>query len=321
MNESGLMMRSLLREARRNEKMILRLLGEFVRCESPSHDKAAVDRSAGWSRPNGGGAARKCASCARQSAAIKCARKCGSERAAERADHGARPPRYGVPAGHAGENAVSREGGRAYGPGTFDMKAGLVLALAAMDALRAAADCVRASDWYFSGTRMRRSAATLRSALIEREARRSDAVLVLEPAAGADGRLKTARKGVGTGRNNRDGPRGSRRDRSGSGRERRARTGAADRAPEGNERSAPRHHRAGHGDRRRNGFECGSRSRARRSGYSLHASGRCAEARIESCAALRPILTGARVEVRGGINRPPLERTPAVARFFTTRNR
>jgi glutamate carboxypeptidase len=31
---------------------------------------------------------------------------------------------------------------------------------------------------------------------------------------------------------------------------------------------------------------------------------------------LRPILPGARVEVRGGINRPPLERTPAVMRLF-----
>ena len=31
---------------------------------------------------------------------------------------------------------------------------------------------------------------------------------------------------------------------------------------------------------------------------------------------LRPILPGARVEVRGGINRPPLERTPAVRALF-----
>ena len=32
--------------------------------------------------------------------------------------------------------------------------------------------------------------------------------------------------------------------------------------------------------------------------------------------ALGPILPGARVDVRGGINRPPLERTPAVAALF-----
>ena len=34
--------------------------------------------------------------------------------------------------------------------------------------------------------------------MIEREARRSAAALVLEPAGGARGRLKTRRKGVGT---------------------------------------------------------------------------------------------------------------------------
>jgi glutamate carboxypeptidase len=33
--------------------------------------------------------------------------------------------------------------------------------------------------------------------------------------------------------------------------------------------------------------------------------------------ALRPILKGARIEVRGGINRPPLERTAAVQKLFT----
>ncbi len=34
-------------------------------------------------------------------------------------------------------------------------------------------------------------------AIIEREARRSDAVLVLEPASGPEGNVKTGRKGVG----------------------------------------------------------------------------------------------------------------------------
>jgi glutamate carboxypeptidase len=31
---------------------------------------------------------------------------------------------------------------------------------------------------------------------------------------------------------------------------------------------------------------------------------------------LRPILKGAKLEVRGGVNRPPLERTPAVSALF-----
>ena len=37
-------MRDLLRAARAREGEMVRLLGRFVRCESPSGDKAAVDR-------------------------------------------------------------------------------------------------------------------------------------------------------------------------------------------------------------------------------------------------------------------------------------
>ena len=32
--------------------------------------------------------------------------------------------------------------------------------------------------------------------------------------------------------------------------------------------------------------------------------------------ALKPILPGARVKITGGVNRPPLERTPAIAELF-----
>jgi hypothetical protein len=38
------LMRDLLRAARGRESAMVRLLGRFVRCESPSYDKAAVDR-------------------------------------------------------------------------------------------------------------------------------------------------------------------------------------------------------------------------------------------------------------------------------------
>ena len=40
-------MPEMLRELRARENQMVRLLGNFVRCESPSHDKAAVDRMAG----------------------------------------------------------------------------------------------------------------------------------------------------------------------------------------------------------------------------------------------------------------------------------
>jgi acetylornithine deacetylase/succinyl-diaminopimelate desuccinylase-like protein len=64
---------------------------------------------------------------------------------------------------------------------------------------------------------MKRIGSGTSRAAIEREARRSNAVLVLEPAPGLDGRVKTGRKGVGeieiiaTGRAAHAGPQSGRR--------------------------------------------------------------------------------------------------------------
>src|SRR5579864_6193837 len=44
MTPEKLTMREFLREVRKREGEMVRLLGRFVRCESPSGDKAAVDR-------------------------------------------------------------------------------------------------------------------------------------------------------------------------------------------------------------------------------------------------------------------------------------
>jgi glutamate carboxypeptidase len=86
--------------------------------------------------------------------------------------------------------------GRAYGPGTLDMKGGLVIALFAADAL-AATDFMPEKRVIFLWTSDEEIGSGTSRAVIEREARRSDAVLVLEPASGLDGCVKTGRKGVG----------------------------------------------------------------------------------------------------------------------------
>ena len=88
------------------------------------------------------------------------------------------------------------ENGRLWGPGVFDMKAGVAYFLFAAKALR---DLGIAAN--------RRFVVQLNSdeeigsptskPFTEAEARRSAAVLVAEPSAGLDGRLKTARKGGG----------------------------------------------------------------------------------------------------------------------------
>src|ERR1700676_1961843 len=87
-------------------------------------------------------------------------------------------------------------GGKAYGPGTFDMKAGLVQALFAFDALQESKAALR-KRIVFLWTSDEEIGSDSSRKLIESEARRSDAVFVLEPAFGPRGLLKTARKGVG----------------------------------------------------------------------------------------------------------------------------
>src|SRR5713226_9195383 len=86
--------------------------------------------------------------------------------------------------------------GKAYGPGTFDMKTGIVQALFALDALQQAQAPLR-KRIVFLWTSDEEIGSQSSRKLIEAEARRSDAVFVLEPSFGPRGLLKTARKGVG----------------------------------------------------------------------------------------------------------------------------
>ena len=187
----------LLANARKHESQMVRLLGRFVRAESPSTDKAAVDRfgrfvAAEWRR---------------RGARVRILRQraCGNHVRAELFLGHGRPRGQILILGHldtvydVGTLArmpfrIAR--GRAWGPGTFDMKSGLVIALCAVDALRRAG--LRPSRrLVFLWTSDEEIGSESSRAIIEREARRSDAALVLEPADGPRGNLKTARKGVG----------------------------------------------------------------------------------------------------------------------------
>jgi glutamate carboxypeptidase len=85
---------------------------------------------------------------------------------------------------------------KVYGPGTFDMKAGVVQALFALEALQQNKTPLR-KRIVFLWTSDEEIGSNSSRKLIEAEARRSDAVFVLEPSLGPRGLLKTARKGVG----------------------------------------------------------------------------------------------------------------------------
>jgi glutamate carboxypeptidase len=191
-------MRSLLEWLRPRERAMTRLLGRFVRAESPSFDKSRVDQlgrivAAEWRR---------------RGATVKLLRQHdrGDHVRAEWRPRGAnRASAQILVLGHldtvydAGTIArmpfrISR--GRAWGPGAFDMKGGLVIALYAVDAL-VASGCLPAKRIVFLWTTDEEIGSRSSRRTIEREAQRSEAVLVLEPAAGPDGRVKTGRKGVG----------------------------------------------------------------------------------------------------------------------------
>jgi len=87
-------------------------------------------------------------------------------------------------------------GRRVFGPGVFDMKAGIVQALFALEALQQTPGCL-SKKIVFLWTSDEEIGSESSRKLIEAEAKRSDAVFVLEPSLGPKGLLKTARKAVG----------------------------------------------------------------------------------------------------------------------------
>jgi len=87
-------------------------------------------------------------------------------------------------------------GEKVFGPGVFDMKAGIVQALFSLEALeRLNASLSKTVVLLWTSDEEIGSESSQK--LIEAEAKRSDAVFVLEPALGPKGLFKTARKGVG----------------------------------------------------------------------------------------------------------------------------
>lgn len=88
------------------------------------------------------------------------------------------------------------ESNKAYGPGIFDMKGGIMQAIWALKAIKALGISLN-KEIVFLLTSDEEIGSSSSQALIETEAKRSDAVLVPEPPVAKTGALKTARKGVG----------------------------------------------------------------------------------------------------------------------------
>jgi glutamate carboxypeptidase len=99
------------------------------------------------------------------------------------------------PVGQLSRMPLKTENGRLYGPGVFDMKAGIAIAMLATRALLETGTSIAHRITMLWTTDEEVGSDTSRGA-IEDEARRSAAVLVLEPSL-PGGALKTARKGCG----------------------------------------------------------------------------------------------------------------------------
>lgn len=99
------------------------------------------------------------------------------------------------PSGTLAYQPVQIHDGKLFGPGVYDMKGGLLMACVAMQALRALERMPRRPIWFLCTSDEEQGSPTSRP-FIEALARESGTVLVLEPA-GRDRSLKTARKGVG----------------------------------------------------------------------------------------------------------------------------
>jgi glutamate carboxypeptidase len=205
------------------------------------------------------------------------------------------------------------ENGLAYGPGIFDMKAGLTIAFFAIRALKEAAyETMRPVAMLV--TCDEETGSLYNRTVIEAEGRRSHAALVLEPPI-PGGKLKTGRKGVGefemiiTGK------------AAHAGNDPRAGVSAitemahqilAINAMSDYERGTTLNVGVVSGGVLSNVIPAQARAR-----IDMRYQTREEGTRItEALGKLRPVLAGAHIEVSGGINRPPMIRTAAIEELF-----
>jgi glutamate carboxypeptidase len=204
-------------------------------------------------------------------------------------------------------------GAKAYGPGIFDMKTGLVQALSAFDALvETKAKLTHRLVFLWNSDEEIGSDSSRK--MIEAEARRSDAVFVLEPSLGPKGLVKTARKGVGEAELIVHG----RASHAGLAPEEGINAiyelaGQLRRIQEWND---PRRGVSVNADVVEGGTRVNVIAEHARAVLDLRALKVSDMRRVErQLRGLRPILRGARLEVRGGFNRAPLERKQSAALF------
>jgi glutamate carboxypeptidase len=186
----------ILRQVKSYQAETLELIGRFVECESPSDDRAAVDRFvdlvcdtlapvARLKTVPGGRFGRHLLA----ELKLPGRKKSGQILALGHSD-------TVWPVGTLRGMPFRNHRGRVCGPGVLDMKAGIAFFIFAARALREL-DLPVPSRVLLQLNSDEEVGSVSSRALTEENARRSHAVLVLEPGTGLEGKLKTARKGVG----------------------------------------------------------------------------------------------------------------------------
>ena len=223
------------------------------------------------------------------------------------------------PKGTLAEKPFRVEDGLAYGPGILDMKAGIAIGLHALDAIRSLGLSTQSRVKLLFNSDEEVGSITSRS-LIEDEARKSSYVLVLEPAAGSNGALKIGRKGVGMFQLKV--------------------TGRAAHAGNEPEKGISAVEELAHlvlrlhsltdleiGTTVNVGVMTGGTVRNQVAPYAealvdLRVTSNAEADRVtQEILGLKPSLPGATVDVTGGLNRPPMEKTPGTARLLETARR
>ena len=186
----------ILSYVRERQPEIVELIRKFVECESPSDSPEAVNRFtelvadtvAGFAgtRTVAGGQFGKQLLCEMKTPGAK---KEGQVLALGHSD-------TVWPLGTLAAMPFRQEGGRLWGPGVLDMKSGVAFYIFAVRALRELEIPV-SSKLLLQLNSDEEVGSEASRPLTEENARASKAVLVLEPGTGLEGKLKTARKGVG----------------------------------------------------------------------------------------------------------------------------
>ncbi len=193
----------LLKDAKQQQQMMVQQLGELVSIESPSEDKAAVDRAsrlvAGWFAQLGGKIHWHRQKQFGDLLEVRF-RAMGSH-----SNVGASARNKPIlllghldtvwPMGTLATMPFRKAKGKLFGPGVYDMKAGVVMALHAVAMLRERQG--QSTPVVVLLVCDEEVGSPCSRAMTEKIARECSAVFVLEPAQGPRGAYKTARKGVG----------------------------------------------------------------------------------------------------------------------------